>query len=100
VKAAAQSRDQEFTWLITDTVSITKTPDATKSGKNMPLQDAIAAKAPPNAKDPVSPMKTFALYLLCIRNPQHAPAIDAPNTPSSAETQQFVHKPIIARITW
>lgn len=54
------------------------------SGKNIPVQAAIAAKAPPRAKDPVSPIKTDALYRLCRRKPTQAPAIDAPNIERSA----------------
>lgn len=53
------------------------------NGKNIPVQEAIAAKAPPSAKDPVSPMKTDALYRLCKRKPTQAPAIDAPNIETS-----------------
>lgn len=57
-------------------------------GKNMPEHAAIAAKPPPSARDPVSPMNTFALYLLWTKNPMHAPAIDAPKIPRSEGTIQ------------
>lgn len=56
-----------------------KMPDETNNGKNIPVQQAIAANPPPSAKDPVSPMNTDALYRLCKRKPTQAPAIDAPN---------------------
>lgn len=49
------------------------------SGRNIPLQAAIAANAPPSAKDPVSPINTEALNRLCKRKPTQAPDIDAPN---------------------
>lgn len=49
------------TCMITDTVSRTKIPDEMNNGKNIPVQAAIAANAPPSAKDPVSPIKTDAL---------------------------------------
>lgn len=49
------------------------------NGKNIPLQAAIAANAPPSAKDPVSPINTEALNRLCKRKPTQAPDIDAPN---------------------
>lgn len=62
---------------------MTKIPDEINNGKNIPVQAAIAANAPPRAKDPVSPMKTDALYLLCKRKPTQAPAIDAPNIETS-----------------
>lgn len=58
---------------------MTNIPDAINNGKNIPVQAAIAANAPPNAKDPVSPINTDALYRLCKRKPTQAPAIDAPN---------------------
>lgn len=58
-----------------------KTPEATNNGRNMPVHAAMAAKPPPRANEPVSPIKTFALYRFCDRNPMHAPAIDAPNIP-------------------
>ena len=40
---------------------MTKMPDEINSGKNIPVQAAIEARAAPRAKDPVSPMKTDAL---------------------------------------
>jgi hypothetical protein len=62
---------------------MTNIPDEITNGKNIPVQAAIAANAPPSAKEPVSPINTDALYRLCKRNPTHAPAIDAPNIESS-----------------
>lgn len=53
------------------------------NGKNIPVHPAIAARAPPKAKDPVSPINTDALYRLCKRKPTQAPAMDAPNTARS-----------------
>lgn len=64
-----------------------KTPEAMNNGRNMPVQAAIAAKPPPRASEPVSPMNTRALYLFCVKNPMHAPAIDAPKTPRSVCTK-------------
>ncbi|KAK3038748.1 hypothetical protein RJ639_028355 [Escallonia herrerae] len=72
-----------ITCIITDNASMTYIPDEMNSGKNIPVQAAIAAKAPPKAKAPVSPINTEALYRLCKRKPTHAPAIDAPNTARS-----------------
>lgn len=46
---------------ITDSASKTMTPDDISSGKNIPVQAAIAARPPPNAKAPVSPINTEAL---------------------------------------
>lgn len=53
------------------------------NGKNIPVQAAIEASAPPKAKAPVSPINIDALYRLCRRKPAQAPAIDAPNMESS-----------------
>lgn len=39
---------------------MTKIPEAMKRGMNMPLHEAIAARAPPIAKDPVFPIVTDA----------------------------------------
>lgn len=58
-------------------------PEDISKGKNIPVQAAIAARAPPNAKVPVSPINTEALYLLWKRKPTQAPAIDAPKTARS-----------------
>jgi hypothetical protein len=60
---------------------MTNTPEAMNSGRYMPVHAAMAASPPPRANDPVSPINTFALYLLCTRNPKHAPAIAAPKMP-------------------
>lgn len=51
----------QLTCKITESASITKMPDEMKRGKNIPVQEAIAASAPPRARDPVSPMNTEAL---------------------------------------
>ncbi|KAJ0957119.1 hypothetical protein HanPSC8_Chr01g0023491 [Helianthus annuus] len=67
----------------TDNASNTMTPDEISNGKNIPVEAAIAARAPPNAKVPVSPINTEALYRLWKRKPTQAPAIDAPNTARS-----------------
>lgn len=50
--------------MITDDASTMKTPEEMNSGKNIPVHEAIAANAPPSAKDPVLPINTDALYLL------------------------------------
>lgn len=75
------------TCIVTDNASRTKIPDEMNKGKNIPVQAAIAARAPPKAKDPVSPINTEALYLLCERKPTQHPAIDAPNTARSVLNQ-------------
>lgn len=64
---------------MTESASKTNTPDEMNNGKNIPVQEAIAARAPPKAKAPVSPMNIDALYRFWKRKPTHAPAIDAPN---------------------
>ena len=66
---------------MTDRVSKTKTADATTSGRKSPDVTAMAAREAPRASEPVSPMKTEAGCELCTRKPQHAPAMEAPNTP-------------------
>lgn len=76
--------DTRYTCIITDDVSRTKNPDEINNGKNIPVQAAIAANPPPNARDPVSPINIDALYRLCNRKPTQAPAIDAPKIASSA----------------
>lgn len=65
-----------------------KTPDDISKGKNIPVQAAIAASAPPRAKDPIPPIHTEALYLLWKRKPMQAPAIDAPKIASSVPSQK------------
>lgn len=67
------------TCMMTESVSKTNIPDEMNKGKNIPVQEAIAARAPPKANDPVSPMNIDALYWFWKRKPTHAPAIDAPN---------------------
>ena len=49
---------------MTEAASKIETPEDMNSGKNIPEQAAIAAKAPPMANDPVPPMDTDALYRL------------------------------------
>ena len=73
----------EQTWRITDDDSTMNIPEEMSSGKYIPVHAAIAVNAPPRAKDPVLPIKTDALYLLCRRNPTQDPAIEAPNIASS-----------------
>lgn len=63
---------------MTENTSRTKTPDEINRGINIPVHAAIAVRAPPNAKDPTSPINIEALYLLWNRKPMQAPAIDAP----------------------
>lgn len=69
--------------MITESASTTYIPDEMNNGKNIPVQEAIAARAPPKAKAPVSPMNIDALCWFWKRKPMHAPAIDAPNTERS-----------------
>lgn len=63
------------TGMMTDDASTKNIPDEINNGKNIPVQAAIAA----NARDPVPPINTDALYPSCKRKPTRAPAIDAPN---------------------
>ena len=44
------------------------------------MYNAIADITPPNNKEPVSPINTFAVFKLNIKNPKHAPIIMLPNT--------------------
>lgn len=71
--------------MITDNDSTMKNPEEMSSGKNIPVHAAIAANAPPSAKDPILPINTDALYLLCRRNPTQDPAIEAPNIARSEQ---------------
>lgn len=52
------------TCIMTETTSRTKTPEETNKGRNIPVQAAIAASAPPSAIEPVSPINIDALNLL------------------------------------
>lgn len=61
------------------------------NGKNIPVQAAIEASAPPKAKAPVSPINIDALYRLCRRKPAQAPAMDAPNMESSVFGSTKIH---------
>ena len=50
---------------------------------------ATAPRPPPSASEPVSPMKTFAGYVLYQRNPMSAPTIEIQNTVSSPESWRY-----------
>lgn len=80
---ASQFTSMGQTWAITDDDSSMNIPEEMNSGKNIPEHAAIAVNAPPRANDPVFPINTEALYLLCRRNPTQDPAIEAPNIASS-----------------
>lgn len=74
---------------MTEEASKIETPEDMNNGKNIPEQAAIAAKAPPRANDPVSPIDTDALYRLWSRNPKQAPAIEAPNIERSGLKKKY-----------
>lgn len=82
----------QSTCIITDTASRTKIPAEISNGRNIPVQEAIAARAPPRAKEPTSPINTDALYRLCERKPIQAPAIDAPKIERSDIHKVFQFK--------
>mmetsp|Transcript_2112 Transcript_2112/g.4280 ORF Transcript_2112/g.4280 Transcript_2112/m.4280 type:complete len:431 (-) Transcript_2112:302-1594(-) len=44
-----------------------------------PVAMAAAPRAPPSAREPVSPMNIIALLWLCVRKPMHAPAMQQQN---------------------
>lgn len=46
---------------MTDTASKINTPEDMNKGRNIPVHEAIAARAPPSARDPVSPINMEAL---------------------------------------
>src|SRR5574344_3028783 len=69
--------------MITERVSITKTPPI-KINKNSNFpKTAKVPNNPPIANDPVSPIKTSAFGLLNFKNPNKAPATAAEITASS-----------------
>ena len=53
-------------------------PPITTSSNSVLVKMAIAAKAPPKAKDPVSPMNTFAGFTLYTKKPRQTAATMAP----------------------
>ena len=69
---------KEITWIITDNASITKMPPITTSNNSVLVKIAMAAKAPPKAKEPVSPMNTLAGFTLYTKKPRHTAATIAP----------------------
>jgi hypothetical protein len=77
-----------------------KTPEAMNNGRNMPVQAAMAAKPPPSASEPVSPMNTRALYLFCVKNPMHAPAMDAPKIPRPVGTSACLKRHVSKASEW
>ena len=67
----------------TDNVSTTGINAITNKIIGIFKYSAIAAITPPSSKDPVSPINTFAVFKLNIKNPKHAPTIILPNTITS-----------------
>ena len=61
------------TWMITDNVSITKTPPIINNRSSFLSRMDIVPKAAPNESDPVSPIKISAGEALNHRNPKQAP---------------------------
>ena len=66
--------------MITDSDSITYMKPETMSKNSILSIIAAAARAPPKAIEPVSPMKSLAGFLLKIRNPRHTPLSAVQNT--------------------
>ena len=71
------------TCAITDNVSNTGIKAIIKRINGILIYNAIAEITPPKSKDPVSPINTFAVFRLNIKNPKHAPIIILPNTITS-----------------
>lgn len=71
---------------MTERASAAKISDAMRRGRKRPEAAAMAAKAAPRARDPVSPMNTCAGLLLCARNPTQDPAMAAPKIDRAACT--------------
>ena len=63
----------EATCMMTDKVSITKTPPITIKRSSFFNTKALAANIPPNASDPQSPMYIFAGFRLKYRYPNKDP---------------------------
>ena len=53
-------------------------PPITTSNNSVLVKIAIAAKAPPNANEPVSPINTLAGFTLYTKKPRHTAATIAP----------------------
>src|SRR5690606_4127005 len=66
--------------MMTDNVSMTKTPPMIAKMISNFIKIATAASAAPSANDPVSPMNTFAGWALNTRNPNNAPTTANANT--------------------
>ena len=65
-------------------------PPITTSNNSVLVKIAIAAKAPPNAKEPVSPMNTFAGFTLYTKKPRHTAATIAPKYATLSAPIEFV----------
>ena len=68
------------TWIITDNVSNTGINATTNNNSGIFKYNAIAEITPPNKREPVSPINTFAGCKLNIKNPNTAPITMLPNT--------------------
>ena len=71
------------TCAITDNVSKTGINATIKRINGIFIYNAIADITPPKSKEPVSPINTFAVFKLNIKNPKHAPIIMLPKTITS-----------------
>ena len=71
------SSRKEATWRITERVSTTYSPPRTASSSWVLVNRARAARVPPRAREPVSPMKMRAGGAFHHRNPAVAPIMAA-----------------------
>ena len=62
--------------MMTDKDSIMNIPEHIYKIKKLLVKIEIEAKIAPMLKEPVSPIKIFAGYLLKLRNPKHKPDIE------------------------
>ena len=76
-------RLNQNTWMMTETVSTTKSPPTIASTISCLVATASPPSAPPRASEPVSPMNTAAGGALNHRKPSAAPTNAAQNTASS-----------------
>ena len=63
----------EIIWIKLDKVSITNTPPTTASDNSWRVKMAMAAREPPKAREPVSPINTLAGWVLNTKKPRREP---------------------------
>ena len=80
------------TWIITDSVSNIYTKPINKNATSLCKITEIAAKIPPRANDPVSPINIFAGFLLNNKNPISAPTIVKQNTNTGKLFSLYAYK--------